>query len=148
LRAFSSGILLFLSFLPLAFLRNCKDRHTRKSTTHSQPIVEIVAVVNYQKGLAMELCEVSVSVGPPAILWRQCESVSRTFVIHPSPTPLDIFHWQIEVYGTKTVGTLERWAPAQPFDFAGWTLLASAPSAERNLYFNLPTIYNAGGKKT
>ena len=43
------------------------------------------------------------------------------------------------------MGTLERWAPAQPFDFAGWTLLASAPSAERNLYLNLPTIYNAGG---
>jgi len=52
---------------------------------------------------------------------------------------------QVEVYGTKTAGTPERWAPAQPFDFAGWTLLASAPSAERNLGFNLPTIYNAGG---
>lgn len=45
------------------------------------------------------------------------------------------------MYGTRTVGTSELWAPAQPFDFAGWTLLASAPSPEG---LNLSAIYSAG----
>jgi hypothetical protein len=48
----------------------------------------------------------------------------------------------VEVYGFPTAGQNDDFAVAQPFDFAGWTLLASAPSSVSNLQKSLPSVYN------